>query len=131
MTSTPTPNIRLTITVTPEVHATFSRLAAASGDSLSKTMGGWLGATVEGAELMASQIERAKAAPQLVIRELNSMRQGLADDTAALVERLRVKGEPSLTGLARDARSGLARAAPPPGNTGGKGRKPIPGRKGG
>ena len=131
MTSTPTPNIRLTITVTPEVHATFSRLASVSGDSLSKTMGEWLGATVEGAELMAAQIERAKAAPQVVLRELATMRQDLADDTAALVERLRKRSEPAPAGQARAARSGPARVVPPSGNTGGKGRGAGEGKAGG
>lgn len=39
--------IRLTISVEPEVHAIFSKMAEASGMSLGKCMGDWLADTAE------------------------------------------------------------------------------------
>ncbi len=94
MTSTPTPkNVRLTISVTPEVHATFERMAKASGMSLSRAMGKWLQDTCEAAEHMASLLERARAAPKQVMREMHSYALGLADETGDLVESMRKKGQ--------------------------------------
>jgi hypothetical protein len=132
MTSTPSPNVRLTITVTPEVHATFQRLAKGSGMSISKAMGEWLGDTLEAAEFMATKIEQARAAPRIVMQEMHAYALGLADETGAVVERMRRKG-------AEDRASVRASAAPVPGpelsppvsNTGGKGQKTRTGKPGG
>lgn len=117
MTSTPSPqNIRLTITVTPEVHETYSRIAKAASMSLGRVMGEWLGDTVEAAEFTATKMEQARAAPKVVMREMHAYALGLADETGALMDQLREKG--------RAERSGAARASlPPPSNTGGKGPK--------
>lgn len=52
--------IRLTITVTPEVHAAFERLAAASGVSMSRCMGEWLGDTLDAVEYTATLVEKAR-----------------------------------------------------------------------
>ena len=105
-------NIRLTITVTPEVHATFSRFAKASGMSLGRAMGEWLTDTLEGAELLASQLERARAAPKEVIREMHAFALGLSDETGALMQQVAKKGQA--------ARGG---AGAPPGGAG-----PLPPR---
>lgn len=119
MTSTPTPNVRLTISVTPEVHAAFLRLSKAGSMSISKAMGEWLADTVEAAEFMATKMEQARAAPKVVMREMHAYALGLADETGALMDQLREKG--------RAERSGAARASlPPSGNTGGKGTKSTP-----
>ena len=59
MTKPPSPNIRLTITVTPEVHAAFSRMAEASSMSLGRCMGEWLADTVEGVEFVTAGTERS------------------------------------------------------------------------
>jgi hypothetical protein len=116
MTSTPTPNVRLTISVTPEVHATFQRLAKAGGMSISKAMGEWLGDTIEAAEFTAQKMEQARAAPKIVMREMHAYALGLADETGQLMDQLREKG--------RAERSGAARPTlPPSSNTGGKGPK--------
>jgi hypothetical protein len=126
MTSTTTPSIRLTITVTPEVHATFQRFAKASGMSLGRAMGEWLGDTLEGAELLATQLERARAAPKAAIREMHAFALGLADETGALMNQVMAKGNadrasvPALAGArARPA------IAPPSSNTGGKVSKKV------
>ena len=121
MTSTPTQNIRLTITVTPEVHEVYQRLAQATSTSLGKTMGEWLESTIEGAEFMATKLEQARATPGLVMREIHAYAMGVADETGDLVERMRQKGRDDRSALARDARAGRPAPIPPSGNTGGKG----------
>jgi hypothetical protein len=121
MTSTP-PNVRLTISVTPEVHATFQRLAKAGSMSISKAMGEWLGDTVEAAQFMAEKMEQARAAPKVVMREMHAYALGLADETGTLMESMRLKGAEARAELARDARAGH-RQPPPSSNTGGKGPK--------
>lgn len=122
MTSTPTPeNIRLTITVTPEVHAAFQRISTAGKMSMSKAMGEWLADTLEAAEFMAEKMEQARAAPKVVMREMHSYALGLVEETDALMEQIRAKGRET-----RDAKRSAARGtvpAPPSGNTGGKGTK--------
>jgi len=121
MHSPPTPtaqNIRLTITVTPEVHETFQRFAKAAGMSLGRAMGEWLGDTVEAAEFTAEKMEQARAAPKIVMQEMHAYALGLADETGQLMDSLRKKG--------RAERSAAARATladkgthPPSSNTGG------------
>lgn len=121
MTSTPTPNIRLTISVTPEVHQTFQRLAKATGMSIGKAMGEWLGDTIEAAEFMTSKVEQARAAPAIVMREMHAYALGLADETGAMMENIRQKGVADRQVLARDARAD--QSIPPSSNTGGKGQE--------
>ena len=122
MTSPPSPtSVRVTITVTPEVHETYKRLAKVSSMSLSRTMGEWLGDTMEAAEFMATKMEQARAAPGIVMREMHAYAMGLADETGSLVERMRQKGKEDRSALGSDARGGLPVPIPPPSNTGGKG----------
>lgn len=116
-----TERVRLTISVTPEVHAAFTRLAAASGMSLSRAMGEWLQDTLEAVQFTAEKVEQARAAPRLVMREMHAYAQGLADETGLLLERVRKEG-------AAGKRSAAA-PSPPPSNTGGK--PPVKGKKGG
>lgn len=130
MTSPTTPKIRLTITVTPEVHAVYQRLADSTGVSLGKTMGEWLESTIEGANFMAGKMEQARAAPGLVMREIHAYALGVADETGALVEKMRQKGRDDRSALARDARGGRPSPIPPSSNTGGKGPKKAQGKPG-
>lgn len=114
MTSTPSPqNVRLTITVTPEVHETFQRFAKAAGMSLGRAMGEWLGDTVEAAEFTATKMEQARAAPKIVMREMHAYALGLADETGHLMNKIREKGVAERSGAARGS-------LPPSSNTGGK-----------
>lgn len=113
MRTPPTPslqNIRLTITVTPEVHEAFQRLAKTSSMSLGRAMGEWLGDTVDAAQFMADTMEKARAAPRLVAQELHAYALGLGDETGALIEKLREKGraERSAQPPARPARTPLS-----------------------
>lgn len=111
MTSTPSPqNVRLTITVTPEVHETFQRFAKAAGMSLGRAMGEWLADTLDGAQFVAEKMEQARAAPKVVAREMHAYALGLADETGALMEKVRQEG----VRARRDARSAPAVPADPP-----------------
>ena len=122
MTSTPSPtSVRITVSVSPEVHDAFKRLSKAGGMSLSRAVGEWLGDTVEAAQFMATKMEQARAAPAIVMREMHAYALGLADETGDMIEKIRQKGKADRGGLARDARADSA--SPPPSNTGGKGTK--------
>lgn len=107
----PTPdNIRLTITVTPEVHAAFTRMAEVSGMSLGRCMGEWLADTLEGVEFVTGQLVKAREAPRQVVREMRQGVLGLLDEMDQLQADLRsgkVKMPPTLPG-------GDARSAPRP-----------------
>ena len=112
--------VRLTISVTPEVHAVFQRLAGASGMSLSRAMGEWLGDTLEAVEFTASKVEQARAAPKLAMREMHAYALGLSDETGQLLSSMKAGGAgPRVLGRAA---SEVTRAgSPPSSNTGGKG----------
>jgi hypothetical protein len=123
MTSTPTPsNVRLTISVSPEVHATFQRMAKAGNMSISKAMGEWLGDTIDAAEFMALKMEQARAAPKLVMAEMHAYALGLADETGDFIQKMKDMGKEDRrrVGMARAAQPG-ADLVPPSSNTGGKG----------
>ena len=122
MTSPPIPNIRLTISVAPDVHATFHRLSKAGSMSISKAMGDWLADTVEAAQFMAEKMEQARAAPKVVMAEMHAYALGLADETGELINRIREKGRAGRSGSEAGA-AGPALPRPPSSNTGGKGTK--------
>jgi hypothetical protein len=106
--------IRLTITVTPEVHEVFSRMSNAAGISLGKCMGDWLGDTMDGAQFVAQKMEEARKAPRVVMREMQVFAGGLVDQVNATAESLR--RVPAASG----ARRHPAEPVPPSSNTGGK-----------
>jgi hypothetical protein len=110
--------IRLTITVTPEVHEVFSRMAEAGGLSLGKCMGDWLGDTIDGAQFVAQKMEEARKAPKVVMREMQAFARGLMHETDQLAASLR---ERPPAADAKRQQQGAARApSPPSSNTGGK-----------
>jgi hypothetical protein len=116
--------VRLTIAVTPEVHAAFTRLAAASGVSLSRSMGDWLHDTLEAVEYTAGLMEKARSAPKMVMREVHAYALGLADETGALMEKLRQEGRRRPSGALPEARpDGSAPIPPRPVIRGGKSQK--------
>ena len=86
--------------------------------STGKSMGEWLRDTVEAAELMASTMERARAAPKIVTAELHAMMLGMTDQTKELSDRFAKMGSAARSGDA--ARAPRSVAIPPPCNTGGK-----------
>ena len=120
--------VRLTISVTPQVHLAFERLAAASGVSLSRCMGEWLGDTLDAVEHTAAMVERARAAPKLAMREMHAYALGLVDETGDLIRQISRKGElerakASAVARKRSAGGGAGLSeplTPPVSNTGGK-----------
>jgi hypothetical protein len=113
--------IRLTISVTPEVHAAFLRLAKAGNMSIGGAMGEWMGDTLEGVEYMASTMERARAAPNLVMKEIHAYALGLADETGSLMRQISEKGRAERAVAASAvAAPGGGSPFPPSLNTGGK-----------
>lgn len=121
--TTSSKNVRLTISVSPEVHQTFVRLAAATGGSISKSMGDWLHDTLESAQFMADKIEQARSAPKAAMAELHAYALGLSDDTGALMARLSAGDRTPLRQRAAlpQGREGSGTTSPPSSNTGGKG----------
>jgi hypothetical protein len=121
--SPPTKPPRVSVPVTDEVLQVFQRLAAASGTSTGKAMAEWLADTVEAAEFMAQTLERARAAPKVVMREMHAYAMGLADETGELMRQIAKKSEADRAG---GRASGAPHAGPvglpiPPScNTGGK-----------
>ena len=93
--------------------------------SLSRAIGEWLGDTVEAAEFMATKMEQARAAPGIVMREMHAYALGLADETNALMNKIKDEGAASRTsGQAQLARTAAKLTpSPPSSNTGGKGHK--------
>jgi hypothetical protein len=145
MANPPTPkpdSIRLTITVSPEVHEAFSRMAQVSGMSLGRCMGEWLGDTLEGVQLVTHQMQRAREAPREMAREMRQAALGIldeADDLVALarsgkLDALRELGRPSGDARSAPRAAGTAPASPRlvirGGKSHGKTRK-DPGSKGG
>lgn len=117
---------RVSVPVSAEVLAIFERLAKAGNMSTGRAMAEWLADTVEAAELMASTMERARAAPKIVTAEIHAMMLGMADQTKELADKYARMGKGGgAAGTERsEGRGDLLRFAgveiPPPCNTGGK-----------
>jgi hypothetical protein len=117
----PAKKIRLTISVTPEVHASFTRLANAGNMSLGNAMGEWMSDTIEGVDYMASTMERARAAPGIVMKELHAYALGMADETGQLMRDIAEKGKADRGASgAQLPRHGRPSISTPFSNTGGK-----------
>jgi hypothetical protein len=139
--SPPTRPSRVSVPIDAETLAVFERLAKVSSQSTGKAIAEWLADTVEGAELMASTMERARAAPKLVTAELHAMALGLSENTKELMDKFSKMGKAARTGDAvamRSSDGSLAASAKPPEppscNTGGKvtgasKRKPLGGAR--
>lgn len=119
--SPPPSPARVSVPITPEVHAAFQRLAKASNSSTGRAIAEWLADTVEAAEFMATKMEQARAAPRAVMQEMHAYALGLADETQAMLNKVREKGarDRGVGGAAARA-TGRGPAIPPPCNTGGK-----------
>ena len=125
--SPPTRPSRVSVPIDAETLAVFERLAKVSSTSTGKAIAEWLADTVEGAELMASTMERARAAPKLVTAELHAMVLGLSENTKELIDKFSKMGQAAKAGAPGRAAAGTSdtglaakRADPPSCNTGGK-----------
>ena len=127
----PTETIRLTIPVSREVHETFKRLSKASGTAIGRSMGDWLGDTIEAAQFMALTLEKARSAPKIVMQEMHAYALGLSEETGEILEKIREKGR---QGRATERASGAPHAQAsdlgrtPPSNTGVTSNKKRPSR---
>ena len=123
---------RVSVPVSAEVLAIFERLAKAGNMSTGRAMAEWLADTVEAAELMASTMERARAAPKIVTAEIHAMMLGMAEQTKEMSDKFRrYKGTledyraeeeaaKRTAGGKRSALTSLGASIPPSCNTGGK-----------
>ena len=116
---------RVSVPVSAEVLETFQRLAAAGNMSTGKAMAQWLEDTLEAAEYMASTMERARAAPKMVMREMHAYALGLADETGDMLRQIAKKGEADRAGGRAGVSDAGADGIPPSCNTGGKLPKTI------
>lgn len=107
--------IRLTISVSPEVHAIFSRMAEVAGVSLGKCMGDWLADTSEGAEFVAQKMEDARKAPRVVMREMQAFARGFVDEVDSVAEAMR---RPAGAAARQRGAPAGRRSAAPSSNTG-------------
>ena len=119
---------RVSVPVSAEVLEIFERLAKAGNMSTGRAMAEWLADTVEAAELMASTMERARAAPKIVTAELHAMMLGMVDQTKEMADKYRKFKGPidGAEGVRRGALAPLSAPAasiPPSCNTGGKVQK--------
>lgn len=110
--------IRLTIPVSPQVHAVFTRLSEVSGLPVGRCMGEWLEDTIDSAQLVAAKVEQAKRSPVAVLREIQGMMHGYQGEVAEVLDRVR-QAKREGGGHARAAgATGGARPKAPSSNTG-------------
>lgn len=100
----PTPP-RVSVPISAQTLAVFERLAKSSNLSTGRAIAEWLDDTVEAAEVMASTMERARAAPKVVTAELHAMMLGMADQTKELQDKYSkfkgpLAGGPAAAGVA-------------------------------
>lgn len=126
---------RVSVPVSAEVLEVFQKLAKAGNMSTGRAIAEWLNDTIEGAEFMASTLERARAAPQLVMRELHAYALGVSDETGDMIRKITKMGQDDrAAGRASAAPhalpGGQTSTTPPVSNTGGKVPKSIGKRRG-
>lgn len=97
--------IRLTVSITPETHATFSKIAEVSGTSLGRCIGDWLADTGEGAQFVLSKMQEARSAPKRVMRELHAMALGELADLDQMIDDQETKVASRRPGRARELAS--------------------------
>ena len=121
--------IRTTISLTPEAHAIFKRMADAGNMSVSRCMGDWLSDTADAAQMITLKMEEAKNAPMRVLREMQDMLVGIGQavvETGAEIAAIREQGRTAraVARTERTLRTVAATPVPPSSNTGGKSPKP-------
>jgi hypothetical protein len=113
-----TDRIRTTISLDPEVHEIFKRMAEASGMSVSRAMGEWLADTAEGAEFVVAKMVEARQAPMLVMREMHAMAKGLNDEVEKTMQQIRQANRPSQRSGTGGSRGVSSPSVAPSSNTG-------------
>jgi hypothetical protein len=115
MTKPPTSPTRLSVPLTPEVHAAFQRMADATGMSLGRCISEWLQDTLEGVTLITHQLEKARQAPRQVVAEMRQGLLGMLDESDQLLADLRSgkKQPPGAGGVGVSPARAASAAAPP------------------
>jgi hypothetical protein len=117
----PSRALRISVPVDGDTMEVFKRLAKAGNMSTGRAMAEWLKDTVDAAELMASTMERARAAPKIVTAELHAMALGMADMSKDLHDKFRgYRGSIAKGASAAQPPRPSGDTFPPPCNTGGK-----------
>ena len=112
---------RVSVPLTAEALATFERLAKASNMSTGAAIAEWLNDTMEAAQFLALKVEQARAAPKVVLREMQAYALGVADETGDLIRKIAEKGTADRAAAGkRSAATPVAVPSPPSCNTGGK-----------
>ena len=73
--------------------------------SIGRSMGDWLEDTVDAAEYTSQLVQRARAAPGQVSREVHALALGLADETGMVMKRIQEQGRAARTGRGAPAGS--------------------------
>ena len=110
-----TERIRTTISLSPEAHEVFKRMAEAGNLSISRCMGDWLADTLDAAEMITVKMEHAKREPMRVVSELRAMVAGMV--ASVDVAESEVRGR-SRSDSERELRRDGGAGAPPSSNTG-------------
>jgi hypothetical protein len=129
-TTTMTDRVRTTISLDPEVHSIFVRMAEAAGTSVSRCMGDWLADTAEGAQFVALKMQEARRAPKAVMREFQALSRGLVEEVDAIAQKYRSEGLRRIGAGRAEPTRAEARTSPPSSNTGGKVPRENPGKRG-
>lgn len=120
-----TDRIRTTISLTPEAHEIFKRMAEAGNMSVSRCMGDWLSDTADAALMITLKMEEARSAPMKVLREMQGLLVGLGEaviETSSGVAQLQASERTARAAARTERIAGSVAAAPlpPSSNTGGK-----------
>lgn len=97
-----TDRVRTTISLPPEIHAVFKRMSDASGMSVSRCMGDWLADTGDAAEMITTQLEKARRSPMQALKDMRALVAGLGESVSVLGSDV----ETTLQEHERTARSG-------------------------
>lgn len=104
--SPPTKLPRVSVPVTAEVFEVYQRLAKAGHMSTGRAMSEWLKDTMEAAELLASTMEKARSAPQVVASELHAMLLGMTENTEVMSQKFAKMGRAARVDGAREGGAG-------------------------
>jgi hypothetical protein len=74
--------VRTTISLPPEIHEIFKRMSEVSGVSISRCMGDWLADTGDAAEMITTQLEKARRSPMAALKEMRALVAGLGEAAA-------------------------------------------------
>jgi len=110
-----TERIRTTISLSPEAHEVFKRMAEAGNLSISRCMGDWLADTLDAAEMITLKMEDAKREPMRVVKELRAMVAGMV---ASVDDMAQEAGNSRRLSGAQQRAAGADAAPPPSSNTG-------------